>query len=433
MLIIKIAVFVFVAILAVATMASSIQTIDVSITTSGTASSSSSTAPSNQANTTATKSTIGQTNSSVTTTQAIKITTSSLNQTEYLVWKNQWLTYAKTAWQFFEPGVGVSPTTGLMYAFPNYHEFTDWDLASYIQAVLAAEKLGLITQNGTWGAEYRLTLILNFLQTRVLTNASIPYQFYDSDTAGIAPDVGPVPGDPADEGKLLIALYHLRIAHPELTQSIESVMSRVNYTYLALTPGLASTSEYSQYIGVGFRLWNITIPNFPVMKTFIPGSLVVPEPILMAILENVSNSYFDGLGLSLYLANYAVYNRTGLLVAMGEGQYPPYDGYQSPYVYESIQVPNGTSYKIVTAKGVVFANAYPETFTKIALAFYAIYRTGYAQLIADNMTNQLSTSTGFYDGFISGTGQIVRLLTDNTNCMIMEAANYAILTNTSYS
>jgi len=422
MLIVRIAVIVFVAILAIAAMTSSVQTANVSITTTPTTSSS-------LTSKTASSSTTSSSNlvSSSTTASSSSVATSqSLNQTQYLAWKNQWLGYAKIAWQFFKPGVGVSPTTGLMYAFPNYHEFTDWDLASYIEAVLAAEKLGLITQNGTWGADYRLKLVLNFLETRVLTNTSIPYQFYDSDTGGIAPDVGPVVGNPTDEGKLLIAFYNMRIAHPELAQSIENAMSRVNYKHLALTPGFASVSEYSQYSGIGFRLWNFTIPNFPNLENVTPG-MIVPEPVLSAILDNVSNDYLNKLGMSLYLAHYALYNRTGLLLALGEGQYLPYGGDQSPYVYESIEVPNGTSYKMVTDTGVVFSNAYPETFTKIALAFYAIYRTGYAQLLANNVTSTLATSTGYYDGFISGTGQIVRLITDNTNSMVVEAAAYAIL------
>jgi hypothetical protein len=76
--------------------------------------------------------------------------------------------YAQVAWSFFTPGVGVNPSTGLIYTSPYWHEFTDWDLAGYIQAVLAVEKLGLITTNGPWGVDYRLSLVLNYLDTRSL-------------------------------------------------------------------------------------------------------------------------------------------------------------------------------------------------------------------------------------------------------------------------
>ena len=370
------------------------------------------------------------TSSSVLTT----LTTSSSSSSSGTVnesraaWDAQWLSIASTAWQFFSPGAGVSPTTGLVYASSGWHRFTDWDLAGYIQAILAAEKLGIISRNGTWGAEYRLNLVLEFLNSRALSSTNIPYQFYDSDTGGIPPDVGPQNGDGADEGRLLIALFHVREMHPELASSIESAIGRVNYTRL-ISQTVFAGDEYSRYFARGFQLWNYSVSSLPPAPKSVPkGYFVVPEPVVMSILENVSNNYMRELGASVYSAHYSMYNRTGLLVALGEGQYLPFDGQPTPYVYESIEIPNGSSYKIVTWAGATFSNAYPETFTKIALAFYAIYRTGYAQLLANNVTSTLATPSGFEDGFISNSGQVMPYISDNTNNLVMEAAEYAVAT-----
>ena len=54
-----------------------------------------------------------------------------------------WLAVAANAWAYFQPGVGVDSTTGLPLTY-----FTDWDLGVYIQAVIDANKTGLIGTDG---------------------------------------------------------------------------------------------------------------------------------------------------------------------------------------------------------------------------------------------------------------------------------------------
>ncbi len=61
---------------------------------------------------------------------------------------------ARTAWGYFTPGIGVDINTGLHYAaIPWYNHFTDWDLGSYITAMIEASKLGLLKDDGEWGAQ----------------------------------------------------------------------------------------------------------------------------------------------------------------------------------------------------------------------------------------------------------------------------------------
>ena len=57
-----------------------------------------------------------------------------------------WLSVARNAWSFFEPGVAVNSQTGLPHGDVNYPWYTDWDLATYIQAVMDAERIGLISR-----------------------------------------------------------------------------------------------------------------------------------------------------------------------------------------------------------------------------------------------------------------------------------------------
>jgi Protein of unknown function (DUF3131) len=333
----------------------------------------------------------------------------------------QWSSYAKVAWSFFSPGVGVSPSTGLIYASPYWHEFTDWDLAGYIQAVLAAQKLGLISATGPWGADYRLSLVLNFLDTRSLNQNGIWYQFYDSDTGTVSTDGIATQGGIADGGPMLIALYDTMQEYPQFTSQVKEAVNRVNYPLLA-SQGFGS-DLYSQYAKLGFDLWGLSTEGSDL--TSIPnGSMAVAEPAMLAILEHASNSFFNQAGRQIYDAQYSAYYRTGELFALSEGQYPPYLNSSTPYVYESIEIPSGNSYSVVTWQGQVVTSS-PENFVKIGFAFLAIYKSSYGLLLVNNL-GKLATSDGYSEGLLSTTGQVFGAVSDNTNIMVMEACAYAV-------
>jgi hypothetical protein len=73
-----------------------------------------------------------------------------------------WREVAANAWAYFQPGIGVDPNTGLPYAggATGFHYFTDWDLGVYIQAVIDAQKIGLIGTDGPWGTSTRLEKVM---------------------------------------------------------------------------------------------------------------------------------------------------------------------------------------------------------------------------------------------------------------------------------
>ena len=63
-----------------------------------------------------------------------------------------WKAVAANAWAYFQPGIGVDSKTGLPYAGGSeFHGFTDWDLGVYIQAVIDAQKIGLISPDRRMG------------------------------------------------------------------------------------------------------------------------------------------------------------------------------------------------------------------------------------------------------------------------------------------
>ena len=95
-----------------------------------------------------------------------------------------WLGVADNAWAYFQPGVGVDANTGLPYAGGIYFKgLTDWDLGVYIQAVIDAQEIGLISTNGTLGSYTRLDKVLSYLENRPLNETThYPFWFYDATT-----------------------------------------------------------------------------------------------------------------------------------------------------------------------------------------------------------------------------------------------------------
>ncbi len=178
------------------------------------------------------------------------------------------------------------------------------------------------------------------------------------------------------------------------------------------------------YARLGFQLWGFNTGNPNTMKQYPNGTLVVAEPIMLAILEHVSDTFFNNAGKQVFEAQYAAYNRTGQLFALSEGQYPPYYNSSTPYVYESIQVPSGASYNVVTWQGQLVTSP-PEDFVKIGFAFLAIYRSPYGLLLVNNL-GKLSTPDGYSEGLLAQNGEVFGAVSDNTNIMVMVACAYAI-------
>src|SRR4030066_39530 len=69
--------------------------------------------------------------------------------------RTYWRNLAQNAWEYFQPGKGVDAKTGLHGASIDYPYFTDWDLGVYVQTIVDAEKLGIISSGGDWGANAR--------------------------------------------------------------------------------------------------------------------------------------------------------------------------------------------------------------------------------------------------------------------------------------
>lgn len=357
-----------------------------------------------------------------------------------------WMQVATNAWAFYEPDVGVDSNTGLPYAEgSNFRGFTDWDLGSYIQAIIDAQEIGLIDVDGPYGSYARFNAVLTFLESRPLNAYDYPFQFYDATTGDIyyiASRDSTIIVDIIDTGRLFVALNNLRNFNNAFAPRINSFVLNGRSNYTALVPSILnnvnSNSIYAYYISSGFAsfwpqqlgavpstiLSNIlNSQNITTYGVTLPNAPICNEPLLSAVFElNNSDSHrLMDLMTQVYLACEAGYNSTGQFMAPSEGS----NG--GDWLYEWVVAPNGEPWIITNASGTVY-NSSSIVYNKVAFSYLALYNTSFARnmvvWIEDALPNPIN---GYYEGLDNhGNTKLSPYLSNIANTLILEAARYAL-------
>ncbi len=353
-----------------------------------------------------------------------------------------WKAVATNAWKYYQVGTGVDSTTGLPAAGIAYNYFTDWDLGVYIQAIIDAQKIDLITKNGEWGASSRLEKVMRFLETREINNITkVPFWFYGSDGTGYKTQDNI---DAIDTGTLFVALHNLKIYEPSLASRIDTFVYNSNNNrtdYAALIPGVkcfnSSASVYAYYFAKGFAyFWpdelaaipdqildNMYVENVTTYNVVMPKADISCEPLLYAFFNQPSNTRIQRLMNETYTAHEARYNATGEYVAFSEGN-SPYE-----FVWEWVVLANGDTWKITN--GTTYLQMNPFIYTKVSLSFLAIYNTTFARGMSIYLERVFpEPPNGYYDGADFNTDRnnavVLGSVSSNTNGLILSAARYAI-------
>jgi hypothetical protein len=347
---------------------------------------------------------------------------------------SQWLAWASKGWRYFQPGVGVDQNTGLSSAGYGYHYFTEWDLGTYIFAILDAEQLGIVPVSGTWGSTYRFNKIMDFISLRQLTSNNVAYLWYDA-TTGSPAFSGET--NAADLGFLLNAMYHLKQQHPEYGSTIDRIFApggRENIAYFASNPNLWGGSNvyvwltahgfkffgYDTYPGVANALRILqNILTGPQVSTYgisLPKADLTSEPLLLAAFTLPAETGFAGLLLNVALAQQNRKLATGKFTGFSEGNA------ENLYTYEWIVQSNGATWSTVPA-------VTPVAYIKVAFGFYALYGLQYYKDLL-NFVNASFTgydyAYGYWDG-VNESGNVQGTLIDRTQGILLAAARYAVV------
>jgi hypothetical protein len=368
-----------------------------------------------------------------------------------------WKEVAANAWAYFQPGVGVDPNTGLPYgAGTGFPYFTDWDLGLYIQTVIDAQKIGLISATGTWGSTARLNKVLWFLENRPLNATThYPFWFYDATDgqdyyAESYPPTEVV--DVVDTGVLFVGLNNLINFNSSLTAQINNIVFNETgnpdggSNYAALLPAIessaSSNSIYAYLVSSGFAsFWPQQVGNVPneILNNIVNsptvispyGNVTLPDapitcgPLLLSIFELDNNdSRLMGLMNQVYLAHEAYYNATGKYVAFNEG-----NSLNDGYVYEWVVAPNGSTWQITNQAQNKYYEMNPVVYNNVAFSFLALYNSTYARNTVIFLEEALPTPTNGYSYGADNDGGIITEVGLATNSLILEAALYAIKNN----
>lgn len=355
--------------------------------------------------------------------------------------KTYWIELANNAWQYYQPGKGVSSSTGLHYAHLTFQGFTDWDLGVYVQAIVDAAKLGIISNEDTWDFDYRIDKVLTFLENRSLAENGVPYTWYNAATGENTDDE---PQFAADAGKLLAALKNVELYRPDFTNRVDHIVKTyTNYEPLSQDVEylIDSVNIYDYYVTRAFaEFWPerftskantilsniINAPTTEYEGVILPKAKLMCEPLLHSIFEFSPNSDLMDISRTIYLAHEARYNATGNYAAFSEGN-PA--GIATHYVWEWVVVPDGRTW-VTQRDELNDIHMTPIVFLKAAVGLFVLYKTPFTQSMINSMVPRLQTSAGYLEG-ISETGQTISFTSDKTNGMIIAAARYAIDNNSS--
>lgn len=361
-----------------------------------------------------------------------------------------WKQVASYSWNYFQPGVGVDSRTGLPASGDSVSFFTDWDIGVYLQAVIDAQKTGLIGTDGPWGSSARIDKVVSFLETRELNTSHYPYWFYNND-GSVNHDISDRSSElcnTADTGRLFVALNNLKTFNSSYSTRVDNFVYNTNgnrSNYAALVPGLkseslTSTSIYAYYIISGFaNFWPAqlkdaptkiinNIMSSPTVKTpenvTLPNSRLTEEPLLCATFEISNNpAQFKTLATQAYLAHEAYYNATNHYRAFSEG-----NTFTDAWAYEWI-VYDGKTWQVRDGNSEQL-NINPIIYTKVAFSFLAVYNTTFARNMVMHIEDKMENPSNGYSNGIDEIGTVLGATGLHTNGLILSAARYAIQNST---
>ncbi len=362
---------------------------------------------------------------------------------------------ARAAFRYLERN--TDPRTGFTASVEGYPSTTLWDLGSQLMALVAAEDLGLASPQD---ARRRIARALETLASVPLCRG-LPNKVYDTRTAQMVDyHDGPAPTgigwSALDIGRVLVPLSLVVRRAPELTPLVERVLARWDLAALSdgvslrgasrrPDGGLESYQEgrlgYEQYAARALLPWGVPagiamdyVPHAAFVRV---GGQAVPQDdrdpaqnggahnaVLSEpwVLEGIEHG-FDAVALSYARAVLGAQERrfeaTGKLTAVSE---------------DALDRPPGFSYSAVLNGGDAWTAFSPDgtpapahlTFsTKAAVGWGALFAGSYPERLLAAAA-ELVAAGGLYAGRYDATGEVNRVLSLNTNAVVLEALAYRL-------
>ncbi len=364
---------------------------------------------------------------------------------------------AEEAWKYFDHNTDAK--TGLTSSVAGYPSTTMWDLGSQLLATLSAEQLKLLSPKQ---ANHLLTTAVRTLAGLNLCEGLLPNKAYDTRTLRMVnydnvPTPGGVGWSAIDLGRIALALSAVTQRHPELAPLVRSVVSRWHLDALSDGTGLMGATRgpdgglrkhqegrfgYEQYaakalLPLGVHVGLALDYGAHVVYRSVDGDVVAsddrlprayggtPIPVLSEpwVLDGLERG-LDALTVSHARGVLAAQQRrflaTGKVTAVSEDHL---DG--PPWFAYSAVLEDGDTWTAVTSDG----RAVPEdlTFsTKAAVGWWALFTGDYPDRLFAAARELVEPGEGLWAGRHDPTGALNRVLSLNTNAVVLEAFAYRV-------
>ncbi|ABZ78532.1 conserved hypothetical protein [Shewanella halifaxensis HAW-EB4] len=369
-----------------------------------------------------------------------------LTEQEYL--------WAKTAWQYFENN--YQDNTGLVNSVDGYPSTTMWDTASYLMALISAQRLNVISYE-----EFSLKTekALNSLARLPLVRDELPNKAYNTQTLAMVDYnnqivEGGIGWSAIDIGRILVPMNILIWQYPKFNRQVNAVlqhwqisaMTQDGYLYGAR---LSSNREfelvqegrigYEEYASKALSLMgrdvfnalkyadylkfiNINGVDIPTDSRdpdkYHAHNYVVSESYILDSIEFGGDSISKVFAYRVYKAQEERYKKLGVLTAVSEDHID-----QAPYFVYNTVFSDGKKWNAITDTG-DDASEFRTLSTKAAFGWYSLYDTPYANNLIKGVNTLKSDKEGWYSGLYEKNGQINKTLTANTNGIVLESLAY---------
>ncbi len=362
--------------------------------------------------------------------------------------------WAKTAWHYFENN--YQDNTGLVNSVDGYPSTTIWDTASYLMALIAAEKLNVISQ-----AEFTLRMekVLHTLASIPLVEGKLPNKAYNTQTLEMVdytnqPVKNGIGWSAIDIGRILVPFNILIWQYPDFNKEVNNVlqywqvgeMIDNGYLYGSRPTRNGSGFELVQEGRIGYEEYSskalslmgrdvfnamkyidylelITIDGVEIPTDrrdpakYHAHNYVVSESYILDSLEFGADSISKIFAYRVYLSQANRYKRSGQLTAVSESNIDV-----APYFVYNTVFSDGKKWNTITDKG-EDASDFKTISTKAAFGWYALYDTPYTSLLMQDVS-VLYSEKGWYSGRYERDGRVNKAITANTNGIILESLAY---------
>ncbi len=356
---------------------------------------------------------------------------------------------AALAWRYFQNN--ISAETGLVASVDGYPSTTMWETGALIDAVVAAERLGLLPAAE---AEAILARTISSLTRLPLGAEGLPNKAYDTRSLAMVnyrnePTETGIGWSALDIGRLLAALEVAERAHPALAGPIQNLLTgwnmaqvlmkgelnggnikdgvltqhqegRVGYEQYAAKAMMLHALDATAAMDVSGQLAPRLIGPLPVPgdnrlnRNNVPA-MITSEPYLLDGLEFGFDARSHVFATQIYRAQEQRFADTGILTAVSEGHINV-----APYFAYATVWGGGDEWAVLTLDGTRLDSKRVIS-TKAAFGWDALFDTPYTDQLVIAVSSFRKPGRGWMEGMYEVDGQPNTSVTANTNAMILAA------------